>query len=243
MKKSNCCIIECNNLTKCENTCCGKIEICAQDASNNTCDSNKKVIIKINENSFHELIKKVKCDIKTNDFDIISGILIGLYFYIYIQFKNGYKNNILCVIQGKIDVTTLIAIDNTLNIQMCYNLYNSVKNACLDKKLAKHLKIIQVLYSTFDDLFILLIKSHDKTILGKIEHLEAIHSVGTSIDFVNSINGDSCHSCHSSKSHESCNLFIIEHIPVSICAISKGKYKITVFDKCHKQNKCFIICF
>ena len=234
MKKSCCCIVECCNSTKCENTCCGKIEICAQDASNNTCDSSKKVIIKINENSFHDLIKKIKCDIKTDNFDIVGSVLIGVYFYVFI-----YKNNILCVIQGKIDVTTFIAIDSTLNVQMCYNLYNSAKNACLDKKLTKHLKIIQVLYSPFDDLFILLIKSHNKTILGKIEHLEAMHSVGTSIDFVNSVNTDSCHSCHS---YNSCNLFIIDHIPESICALSKGKYKITVFDKCHKQNKCFIVC-
>jgi hypothetical protein len=235
MKKSCCRIFECTDFAGIENcddcrinSCCGKIEICAQNASKSSCEHNKKTIIKICENAFNELIKKMKCDIKSDHHEIVGCVLIGIYFYIYIQLKHGYKNNMLCVIQGKLDATTLIAINDSLNIQMCYNLYNSVKNACLDKKLAKHLKITQVLYNPYDDLFILLINSDDKTILGKIEHLEAIHSVGTSIDFIYT---DSCH------------LLVIDNIPICICAISRGKYKITVFDKCEKYNKSYMMCF
>lgn len=235
MKKSCCHISECTDFPEignCDNckidSCCGKIEISAQDASKTSCASNKKTIIKICENTFHELIKKIKCDIKSDDYEIVGCVLIGIYFYIFVQSKNKYKNNILCVIFGKLDMTTLIAINDSLKIQMCYNLYNSAKNSCLDKKISKHLKIVQVLYNPHDDLFILLINSHNKTILGKIEHLEAIYSVGTSIDFIYT---DSCH------------LLIIDNPPICINAITKEKYKITIFDKCAKYNKSYMLCF
>jgi hypothetical protein len=235
MKKSCCCILECNDLQKCnkiDNTkcklCCGYIEICANDSYDGSCEYNKKVVIKIDENAFNDLIKKVKCETKSDCYETVGCILIGIYFYIYIQTNIGHKNNMLCVIQGKLDNSTFIAINSSLKIQMCYNLYNSVKNDCLDKKIAKHLKVIQVMYNPYDDLFILLIQSKNKTLLGKIEHLEAIHSVGTSINFVYT---------------DTCKFLIIDDIPICICAIEKGKYKITVFDNCEKRNKCFCLYF
>lgn len=234
MRKSCCSTIQCNNLenelencgktnNKKWNICCEYIEFHINEIYNSSCKCNKKITIKICENTFNNLISKVKCETKSGDFEIIGCVLIGIYFYIYIQSKDAHKNNILCVIQGKIDNTTHNAIDNSLNIQMCYNLYNAAKNARLDKK---NIKIVQVLYNPYDDLFILLINNNNKTLIAKIEHLEAIHSVGTAINFIYT---------------DACNFSIINDIPISMCVVEKGKYKITYHDLCEKQNKYIFV--
>ena len=125
------------------------------------------------------------------------------------------------------------AIDNTISVQMCYNLYNSFKNSRLDRSLTKNLKIVQVAYSYYDDMFVLLMNGNNKTIIGLIEHLESIHSIGTQINFMNI---SSCH-CPQYKNEEnhhcdkcnykcydiSCSVLIIDYIPVCICPVDKKK--------------------
>jgi hypothetical protein len=242
MKKTCCNIYHCKNFPEILNCvtcdlklCCGKVELYAQDASK-TCY--EKTIIKISENIYNKTLEKIKCDIcrETNDdvcnFEIISCILIGNFFYIFLQMLNNHKKNILSVIQG--EITNInnenIAIDNSIKNQMNYNLYNSAKNSCLDKHIAKRLKIVQILYNKYDDLFVILLKSCGFTLLAKIEHLEAIHSIGTNIDFI--------------FTHK-CDLLLINGIPLCICPVEKEKrkYNLTVFDECDKCNKTHILCF
>jgi hypothetical protein len=237
MKKSCCNIYECNNnsqIINCDPCCiksnCGYIELCTQDAShlaNEPINKCEKIKIKIKENIFFEIIKKIKCEYKCEEYENVGCILIGSYFYLFVQLTHSQKRNVLYVIQGKVN-TDYIAIDDSVIIQMCYNLYNSFKNEKIDKKLTKDLKIIQVLYNYYDDMFILLMCGHGNTILGEIEHLESIHSVGTYIDFVYT---------------SPCDLLIIKHHPIHILIMEKKTYKIVVYDEHHKHNKCYVLEF
>jgi hypothetical protein len=212
----------CNDGCYCNNNCCGMIEVCARNVG-----ANKNCTVKMSESEFHKILKEVDCEIKDDCYKIISSILIGVYIYIFIQSKHKSKDNVLCVIQGKINMENIV-IHCTLNIQMCFNLYSAAKSAGLCKTSSKCIQVVKVIYSTFDDLFILLFNSQDHTLLGKLEYLEGIHYVGTTIDFIKT---------------QGCELLVIASQPQCIEAVCKKKYEVTVFDECKKYNKCYIVCF
>lgn len=229
--KSNCChIVECNNCCEnincndCPKVCCGSIDICAQNGG-----TKEMCVVKINECEFNNLLKEIKCEVGDQTYKIINSILIGLYLYIFIGAKRKTKNNILCAIQAKVDLNTKKANDGSLKIQMCYNIYSVAKNNSVCKEDALNLRIVQVTYNPYDDLFIVLFSNHHQTLFGKIEHLESIHSIGTSLQLIN---------CK-----ETCSLLILDYKPVSICPICKDKYRLVVVD-CHtKCSKSFNVCF
>jgi hypothetical protein len=194
---------------------CGKMSIWTQNASKN----NQKILIKISENIFNKAINEIKCEYKCNDhikYEFVGSILISSYLYIFVQFYNNKKNNILCVIQGQVDLKYCV-IDETVTVKMCYNMYNLFKNENIDKKCVKDSKIVEVTYSYCDDIFLLLINCDNKTILGKIEHLEAFHSIGTHISIIY---------------QSPCNYFLINNPPICIKVIDKKKYKLYAYDKC-----------
>lgn len=250
MKNYTCHISECNSYCewiKCENICqkskiemcCGKVLICAQKNSPNC--KNESTHIKISEESYYDILRKLKCDYKCDNFEIIGCVLVSTYFYLFFQSDYNRKNNMLCVVGGKIDINNS-AVEKSISIQMCYNLYNAFKNSRLDRSLTKNLKIVQLLYSYHDDIFILLMNGNNKTIIGQIEHLESLPSIGTNINF---INVSSCHNNYEKKSNNNftCNNLIIDSKPICICEIDKKKYKLIVHNIHHQYNKCYMIEF
>lgn len=232
--------VNCGNFYhKCKiEKCCEHVVICAQKSSNDC--KNNLVKIKIEEEQYFNIIRSLKCEYKCGDFELLECYLISTYFYLFFQSEYNKKNNILCVVRGKINIDNL-AICNTISIQMCYNLYNLFKNCRIDRSLTKNLRVVQITYSYYDDVFLLLMNGNNKTIIGQIEHLESIHSIGTQIEFMHT--STSHHNCKNNydSSNFICNVLIIDHSPVCICVINKKKYNLIVFNECSKHNKCYTI--
>jgi hypothetical protein len=226
MNKNCCHVVECNCHTNinCNGHIvnCKIIEICAiNGGTKESCN------IKMNEFIFEQLLKQINCNIGDQTYKIINSILIGEYIYIFIGTKRKTKNNNLCVLQGKININTKQIIDESFKLHRCYNIYNVVKNDIL-KENAMNTKIIQVSYNHYDDSFIILLGIDYNALFCKIDHLEAIHSIGTSLELI---------TCK-----DTCNTLIIEHKPDSIYPLCKNKYRLVVIDNCTKCKKSINIC-
>lgn len=236
----SCCspVIDCNNCCEtceCEcnkQPCCGYFDICVKD-----CRCQESYEVRINKCEWEKIVKSLKCELNDGTYKIIDSIAIGPHLYIFVGAKRKSKNNTLCVIYGKIDIDKKLEnccskkdlIKNTLKIQMCYNIYCLIKECCYERNRGYNLKIVQVSYNPYDDLFVVLFAGCCETLIGTIEHLESIHSIGTSLKLVNN--------------DETCCPLILDYKPVSICAVCKHKYKFVGIDCNSKCQKTLHLCF
>jgi len=209
------------------NICNDTIELCVFNPKKNT-----KVNMCLSESKFKCLIKSVSCHMECN-LKIVGALLVSTYIFIFVQLGRKTKKNTLCVIHGHVDTINNIINQNTLKIQMCYNIYLTAKSNNINSSDAKNLKIVCVTYNPVKDVFVLLFNNNHKTMIGKIENLEAIHTIGTMIEFV---------SLKCAKTHTNC-ILTIEHDPKCIIVLSDGKYKLFVWDCNTCCDKAYKLCF
>jgi hypothetical protein len=229
MIKTACCqILECGNCDNNLNCHCNNVNICDQKIELCVNNGNMIITLSISKHILNNLMSHIKCDMDCNDYKIISAILISKYIYIFIQTGYKTKKNSLHVIHCTVDVDKKEIIVSTIKLQMSYNIYNIARYEHISSEKSFKLKVEQVVYNKYSDMFIVLFNLRDKTLIGKIDNLESIFSIGTSLDLIHT--------------HQHCELFIIEKKPKCIIPIDKYKYKIIVYDHHTKCNKSYTIC-
>jgi hypothetical protein len=183
----------------------------------------KEITVKVNQNIIMNLLYNDECACH-DAYMIIDSIMIGKYIYIFIQL-NKKKTNLLYVLNGQVE--NHIVLDESLNIQMYYDLYNLCKNSDLCCHVSTKLKVKRVIYNIYDNIFVILFGFESKTLFGKLDYLSSIHSVGTAIELVKS----------------GCELLVINHIPLNIIVLSHNKYEVSVFNEHKKMNRIYGLCF
>lgn len=203
-----------NYSTECNNNCCNN-QICTYVAGKNEC-----VNIKINKNLFDS---KFDCVLKCH---IVSSILVSTHLFVFVQVDFDTENNSLYVVTAEVNIQTLTTIDDTIQLQLIYNLFVLGKTNCLKSERAQKLKIKQVVYNKYSDIFVILFRNKSKTLIGTIDYLEAIYSLNTNIELLK---------------NQQCNILIINDPPECIDILSKCQYKVLVYDECNKHSKGYII--
>lgn len=202
-------------------TCNQRIELCVNNM-------NSVMNLYLDKNILTSLLSNVKCNIDKDKYKIVGAIIVSKYIYIFIQTGYKTKHNTLCTVHGTMDMEKKEIINKTLQLQSFYNIYKTGRSEHISREHSIKLKIEQVTYNKFNDMFIVLFNSCDRTFIGKIDNLEAIFSIGTYLNLVYS------HQCH---------LFIIDHKPICIIPLTKNTYKLSVYDQYIKCNKTFTCCF
>ena len=217
-------IASCNNcIDTCQTNCyvnCNKNNCCENQICSQVAGKNEFVNIKYNKCIFDKIFDCV------DKYNIIGSILISTHLFIFVQTEFNTENNSLYVITADVNVQTYTTIDNTMKLQLVYNIYVLGKTYCLKTDRAKKLEIKQIVYNQFSDIFVVLFRNKSKTLIGTIDYLESIFSLGTYIDFLKT---------------QSCNTLIINEPPQCIVILTKTQYKVMVYDECCKSSRGYII--
>lgn len=222
MAKNKCCeIMECNNIC---NNCC--LDNCKNVCDENIClnvISNEKCIccVNISKNKLNCLMNEVKCETHKNKYKIICAINLGNIIYIFIQTGYNSKYNMLCVIHGTFDNVNNKIINETLKLHTKYNIYISAKGENINTNNAIKLKVTNIVYNKFNDLFAVLLCVKNTTFIATIDNFSSLDTLGCALIFLHK--------------KSSCNLIMFKQCIHCIMPCDKNKYVIIIYDT---QSNC-----